>query len=789
MGEEAMRNPGKRDRFPEVQENGHSNPQKNGALSITRRTFLKGAALAGAGVLAGPEIISSAATIPPSAKIRERIVSTSCLNCPASCAIRVRIVNGKAVSIGGNYLSQVSGGKTCPRAHIGLQVLYDPSRIQTPMKRTRREKGKNIDPQWAPLTWDQAFQEITDRLRSLRDQGRPHQLLLLHGLNPTSDIDLIRRFGEAYGTPNVISGEGLENEAEKAGRWMADGNYRSIAYDLERTHYLLAFGASILESHKPLARNLRLWGKVRRESALRTRVVVIDPRYSVTASKADEWIPIHPGTDGALAMGIARVILSEELYDKNFIRHWTAGFPEYAELAISQYPPEKVARITGIAPEQIQRIAREFARTKPAIAWVGTGPSRWPNGSYNAYAIFCLNALVGSIDAPGGVIYQENPGFRDMPKVIRDGTAQKGLEQARLDLGWSERFPVAEVATNRVANSIAEGVPYRVEVVVGWNCNFPMSAPAAWKWDEALRQVPYYVHVAPFPSEMAAYADLLLPSATFLEQWGYDEGPPASGFAEARLKQPVIDPLPHSKSPGEIIFQLAQLQGGAVAQSFSNLGGEIQAFIRYRTETLLPWKDFCEKGVWVGPAYQYHKYDRVLLTSSKKFEFYAENLEKAFRAQGKKNQERFHFSPHYEEVRFIGDPKKYPLVLLTYQPLLRMENGSQNYPWAQEPFLVMHGVGWTNFAEMNSQTAKTLGIRDGDMVWVESAVGRIKVKARVFEGLHPQVLSMARGQGHWAGGPWAKRMGANPQEIIGEDYDPLSGQAVFYNTRVKVHKV
>jgi anaerobic selenocysteine-containing dehydrogenase len=569
---------------------------------------------------------------------------------------------------------------------------------------------------------------------------------------------------------------------------MADGNFRAIAYDLERTNYLLAFGAGILESHKPLARNLRLWGKMRRERAIRARVVVIDPRYSVTASKADEWIPIHPGTDGALAMAIAHVILSEELQDKSFIQKWTAGFAEYAELAMRHYPPEKVASITGIESEQIRRVAREFAQTKPAMAWVGTGPSRWPNGSYNTYAIFCLNALVGSIDAPGGVLYQENPSYRGMPKVAQDGISQKGLKQARLDLGQTERFPAAEVVTNQVADSIRQGVPYPVEVALGWNCNFNMSAPGAGKWDEALMKVPYYVHMAPFPSEMAAYADILLPSSTFLEQWGYDHSPPGSGFAELRLKQPVVDPLPHSKAIGDVIFELARRQGGTVAQSFSNLGEDVRGFTRYRTDPLLPWKDFCERGVCVGPAYQYHKYERILKTPSKKFEFYSENLEKTFQARGKGTQERQSFLPHYEEVRFIGSPQEYPLVLLTYQPLLCMENGSQNYPWAQETFLVMHGVGWTNLVEVNNQTAKALGIQDGNMVWVESAVSRIKVRARVFEGIHPQVVSIARGQGHYAGGPWAKGRGVNPQEIIGVDYDRLSGQAAFSNTRVKIYK-
>ena len=127
---------------------------------------------------------------------------------------------------------------------------------------------------------------------------------------------------------------------------MADGNYSHSAYDLALTNYILAFGASILESHKPLARNLRMWGKIRRERPNRAKVVVIDPRYSVTAAKADRWIPINPGTDGALAMAIANVIISERLYDSNFISNWTVGFDEYKELVLGYYSPESVADIS-----------------------------------------------------------------------------------------------------------------------------------------------------------------------------------------------------------------------------------------------------------------------------------------------------------------------------------------------------------------------------------------------------------------------------------------------------------
>jgi anaerobic selenocysteine-containing dehydrogenase len=760
-------------------------------LSISRRAFLQGTALAGAGVLASRGVLFSDWIPPAGGKIREgaeeKLVATSCLNCSAGCAIQVRVVNGKAVSIRGNPLSKASGGKTCPRAFVALQVLYDPSRVQTPLKRTNPEKARDLDPRWVPISWDQALEEISARLKSIREQRRVHQLLLLYGLNTVSDIDLIHRLAEAFGTPNLISGEGLENEAEKAGRWLADGNYHSIAYDLERAYYILAFGASILESHKPLARNLRLWGKVRRERAIRARIVVIDPRYSVTASKADEWVPIYPGTDGALAMAIAHIILREQLYDKDFVRNWTTGFAEFAELAIRQYPPEKVAGITGISIEQIQRIAREFAQTKPAIAWVGTGPSRWPNGSYNAYAIFCLNALVGSIDAPGGVLYQENPSYQDMPKGSQDRIAQKGLEQARLDLGQTEKFPAAEVVTNQVADSIRQGVPYPVEVALGWNCNFNMSAPAAGRWDAAMKKLPYYVHVAPFRSEMAGYADILLPASTFLEQWAYD-GLPGSGFAEVRIKQPVVKPLPHGKAIADIVFELARRQGGTISRSFTGIGSDAQGFVKYRTATLMPWEEFCAQGVFVGPEYQYRKYGQIFHTPSKKWEFCSGNLKNLLHRKGKNGGDRLGYLPHYEGPQFLGDPEKYPLFLVTYQPLLTIENGSQNAPWAQEIFLVMHGTGWTNFVEINSQTARGLRIRDGDRVWVESLFNRIQGRARVFEGIHPYVVGIARGQGHYAGGRWAEGMGVNPHEVIGVDYDRLSGQAAFGNTRVKVYK-
>jgi anaerobic selenocysteine-containing dehydrogenase len=773
-----------------------SNPNgsKKNRLQLGRRSFLKLSAITGVamGMSHMSGALDSLAAQTPTEKnpnvIKEKWVATSCLNCTARCATRVRVMNGKVVKVTGNPYSQVSEGAVCPRAHIGLQVLYDPERISTPLKRTNKEKGKGIDPKWVSISWDQALDEVTNRLKNLREKGEPNQLLLFHGLNTISTEDLIFRFAEAFGTPNLISGDGLDSETEKSGHWMADGHYTQTAYDLDRTNYILAFGADMIESSKPLSRFLRKWGKIRREKPNRTRIVVINPRYSLTAAKSDEWIPIHPGTDAALALAIAHVIITEELYDKAFIKDWTVGFDAYKQLVLGQYSPKAVSQITGIGPETIQRIAEEFAQTKPAIALQGKESINWPEGSFTSYAIFCLNALIGSIDVPGGITYQEYPEYRPMPPLAEDEISRKGRMRPVVDFRGTEKFPVAKVVTNQIPESISKGIPYPVEMAIGFNSNFSMSAPNAGRWDEALKKISYTVQVSPFISEMALYADLVLPSTTFLEEWGYDHSPPGSGFAEVKLKQPAVNPHSSARLIIDLLFEITKRLGGGVAQSFANMGDNAEGFVKFRTETLTPWKEFLEKGVWRGKDYEYRKYHRIFLTPSKKFEFFSGNLMSLFDKMKTIKEGRRDYLPHFNEVKFLGEKEKYPFILLPYQPLMVIENGSQNYPWAQEVFLPKDGIGWETLVEMNSETAKKLRLKDGQKVWVESPYQKIKVKMKFSEGVHPEVVAIPSGQGHYSYGKWQKGIGANPNEIIGVDYDHLSGQAAFFNTRVKVYK-
>jgi thiosulfate reductase / polysulfide reductase chain A len=767
--------------------------EKGGRCSrLSRRKFLKLTAMAGlsVGAIGIHQESNSAPSVQPgdASTARVKWISTSCLNCPARCGMTVKVVGEKAVRIKGNRLSLISEGEICPRGHIGLQVLYDPERVLSPLKRSQPKKGKGIDPQWKPISWDQAIEEVVGKLRTLRDTFQPHHLLLLSGLNSRSNEDLLSRFAEAFGTPNLISGDGLDREAEKTGNWMADGHFDARAYDLDQTNYLLSFGADLLESTPPVSRWLRKWGKLRREKPIRTRIVDVQPRYSLTASKSDEWIPIKPGTDAALAMAMAHVIIRDELFDHKFVKEWTAGFDQYRQIALQHYAPETVSKITGIPAETISRIAGEFARTRPALAIPGKGAIARPGGAYTSYAIHCLNALVGSIDAPGGVLYQESPGYRAVPNGTRDEIARKGFEQPSLDLHGTEGFPAAQVVTNQVPKSLLEGKPYPIRMAIGFNSNFNMIAPSGGQWEEALKKIPFYVHVAPFVSEMAEFADLILPSTTFFEEWGYDHSSPGGGPAEARIKQPVVKPMGDSKSIGDILFLLAERVPGGVIKAFKDAGGSAEGFVRFRTSSLLPWEEFLKKGVWKGPAYQYGKYPGIFHTPSRKFEFVSGNLRALDARKGRSAKEEIASSPHYSEMKWQGEEGKYPLVLFPYQPLLTFGNGSQNYPWAQEIFLPLQGVGWASPAEINSETARTLNLRDRDEVWVESPFGKIRTHVKVSEGIHPGIVCIPCGQGHSSYGKWQKGIGCNPNEVIGVDFDALSGQSAFFNTRVKVYK-
>ncbi|MFI5342188.1 MAG: molybdopterin-dependent oxidoreductase, partial [Candidatus Methylomirabilales bacterium] len=345
------------------------------------------------------------AEVPPQGP--EGWVASVCQQCPGGCGILVRTITGiedekkRAVKIEGNPHHPISRGTLCPKGAAGLQSLYDPDRLKGPLKRS----GPRGSGQWTPIGWDEALATTADRLRDLRARGEAHTLVaiagLVRGLMPT----LLHRFLEAYGSPNYVSTAHGCDTSRQVMR-LTQGIAEPIAYDLEHSAYILAFGAGLLEAGWSPVRQARAVANLRQGTpGRRARIVHVDPRLSVSAAKADEWIPIRPGTDGALALGLAHVIVSEGLYEKEFVSQWTFGFEDWQDasgrsrlgfksLLLEEYRPEVVSRITGIPLGTIIRVAREFAAARPALAIGGGGASLHTNGLYSRLAIQALNALV-----------------------------------------------------------------------------------------------------------------------------------------------------------------------------------------------------------------------------------------------------------------------------------------------------------------------------------------------------------------------------------------------------------
>jgi anaerobic selenocysteine-containing dehydrogenase len=759
--------------------------------------------------------------------IEEGWVPSVCQLCPAGCGILVRVIGGRAVKIEGNPLNPNNQGRLCPRGQAGLQILYNPDRIKGPLRRVGERGGG----EWQSISWDEALRLVADRLRELREKGQPHSLVFMHGAKPGLMQDLIARFCQAFGTPNVVEVSSSDGSSPLV-NYLMQGWRAPAGYDWESTNYLLSFGASLLEAWQPSVRMLQAYSRLRRgRPGVRARIVQIEPRFSITAAKADEWIPINPGTEGALALSMARVIIEEGLYDRGFIENHAFGFEDWTDedgeehigfktLVLKSYSPATVSAITGIPMETIKRVAREFAATRPAVAVGEAG--RQSNGLFTQMAIHALNALVGSIDVPGGIIEQDVPPFTPWPDAVEDGQAEKGLSMPRLDQAGT-KYPLANGVYQALPESILADDPYPANAIFLYQANPLFCSPDPDRFYRVFQKVPLIVSFSPFMDDSTSYADLVLPDHVYLERWVSDALVPSLGYPVLALGQPVIQPLYDTKNTGDVLIELTRELGEVVAESFP--WPSFEELLRFRLRGIFEagrgsiraesfnqfWDEFVDRGVWSAPPYRFGEWERVLTTPSGKFEFYSQNLRRTLETLAEREAaekgttveaameellQEFGlrargdelYMPHYEFPRWVGEESEYPFHLNVYQLMALYDGRVANSPWLQQIAGLHIKEAWNNWVEINPETARELDIADDDLVWVESPVGRIQAKARLYPGAMPEVVNMPLGQGHTAYGRWAKGRGANPKRIIGSEYDYLGGLAAWSSTRVRIYK-
>ncbi|MEE8368751.1 MAG: molybdopterin-dependent oxidoreductase [Thermoanaerobaculia bacterium] len=663
------------------------------AAEVSRRGFLQGAA--GIGLVAaaggGPLLTFFARDISAATgQLTARWVASTCQGCTTWCPVQVQVIGGRAVKVRGNPLSKANHGEICPRAHLALQQVYDPDRIKVPMKRTNPRKGRNEDPGFIPISWDEALDMLAEKMMELRRNSETHKFVLFRGRYSYMRDIIYSAVPKVFGSPNGISHSAICAEAEKFGAYYTEGFWDYRDYDLEHTRYVLCWGADPLSSNRQVPHAISIWGHVRD----RATIAVVDPRLSATAAKANEWLPVLPGEDGALAVAMAHVILTEGLWSREFVGDFedggnlfrpsetvdeasfeeihTHGVVRWWNLELKDRTPEWAETQCGIPADQIRRVAIGFAEAAPAaISWLSPGASMQARGAYSALAAHALNGLVGSVDSRGGVVQKTKVPAGGLPDLApyQDKLAKTLSKQPKMDQRGTLAFPALNkgksgggVVTNNAADAILAEDPYEIKVAIAYWANFAFSCSGTERWEQALTKLPFFAHVTTHASEMTHFADLVLPAAhQMFEKWSFLKSKQnLHGYSS--LTERVIEPMwDVRQDETEVPWMLAEK---LAEKGFDNLIRYFkEAFVDPETgrqpangqeftlaalklftrpcwdashgdygkygDRLDGWQDFVDKGVWNSHRYEYRKLWGKFKTVTGKFEFYSETLKKA----------------------------------------------------------------------------------------------------------------------------------------------------------------
>ncbi|WP_163576660.1 molybdopterin-dependent oxidoreductase [Halomonas faecis] len=816
---------------------------------INRRRFLQSSAAVGASAGAVTAGISGLTGLAPTKEARAQsprgdtvVTKNVCAQCPARCGIDVYTTDGRVHAIYGTSDNPIANGKLCPKGHLGTYFLYDPDRFKGPMKRTNPNKGRDEDPGFVPISWEEALDTVAERLNDLRRREESHRFAMFYGRGwGASDAGIQYPFGELYGTPNAAIGHSsMCADGSKKAKHVTDGNNSYSSYDYANTNYLLIMGASFLEAFRPYNYVMQQWGHMRTKSP-KTRVTTVDVRMSPTMAASDRALYIKPGTDGAFALAVAHVILTEGLWDREFVgdfehdgqrfvagrrigasafdEKWVHGLTDWWNEELKDRTPEWAEDVTGIKAADIRRTAMEFGSTRPAIALFERGATGHSNGTYNGMAIHSLNALVGSLFAEGGLGYQVGPSYGELPVKVED-YARNGAwkDQPRLDMKGTDKWPMAGNMMQECAQNHLDADPYTLDTAMFYYTNPIWTAPNPQVWEEALKDV-FVIDTSPFPGETAMYADIVLPDCTYLERTQDVPTYPFEGWPMAELRVPAVEPIYDTKMYGDVIIELGKRIEGPMGDYYRELGN-LENYIRHLAAGFADdpgdngvdgfdsWK---EKGVWYKKPYRWRlirgefyewdgeRYGRqmseeevkehLFKTPSGKFEvnsgYLQEHAEYIERELGIP-RDRVGLVQWVEPVHTGGDGD---LHLVTPKTPMHAEGRGANLPHNIAIHQPIVGGSGTVYLEVHPQTARERGIGNGDRVRIVSDIGSIEAECRFVAAHRPDTLVLPFEFGHWAQGRWAKGRGpGNSSEVTANRSDPISGLASYYTGKVRLER-
>ena len=688
---------------------------------------------------------------------RDGVVRGACPHdCPDTCAWQVTVENGRAVRVAGDSDHPFTRGFLCAKVNRYVERTYHKDRLTTPLRRV----GAKGEGRFEPVSWDVAIGEIGSRLRAIADSADGPQAILPYSYAGTMGMiqgeSMDRRFFHALGASRLL--RTICSTAGAVAMQMTVGaNIGADSEGVPESDLILLWGSNTLTS------NPHLWPFVLRARERGARVIAIDPLQTRTAAQCDEWIGIRPGTDAALALGMMHVIFAESLEDRDYIDRYTLGAEELRARA-AEYPPERVAAITGITPERIVALGREFGRAKAAFIRVNYGLQRHAGGGMAVRTIACLPAIAGHWRRPGGgVQLSTSANFEFDRKVLgRPDLGPPARDINMIRLGEALTLPDAGVG----------GPP--VKALIVYNSNPAVVAPDRGEVQRGLaREDLLTVVLEHFPTDSTNWADYVLPATTQFEHWDIHL---AYGHHYLTLNRPAIAPLGEALPNTEIFRRLARATGltdpcfadddlAMIRQTLAGAGPKLRGIT---LETLLdtgwtrlnvptPYLPFAEGG---------------FRTPSGKCEFRSERLEK----MGLDPLPTF--TAPYEYPESAPDlAAKYPLTLITSPAHQFLNSTFVNVDslrrQAREPECLLH-----------PDDAAPRGIVSGARVLVRNDRGGFVATARVAPEIRAGVA--------WAPSLWWGRYaidGRTVNDTTSQRETDMGRGPVFYDNLVEVEAV
>ena len=719
-------------------------------MQLSRREFLKlaGVSAAGAALFTSCSIPEKELMVESPARIPEDVLAgdeswyaSVCRQCPAGCGIIVRVMEGRAKKIEGNPDYPVNRGKLCARGIAGVQALYHPDRIQSPMRRT----GARGSGQWQQITWDDALNDVVGRMKQLRGAAANTVVLAHEPLRGPMSL-LVDRFVRTYGGERLAY-EPMDQAALRAALKTAFGEDVVPEFDIQNSAYVMSFGADFLETWLSPVRYTRHYGEFRQGAGRKRGTLVhVEPRFSLEAANADDWVPVRPGTEGVLALSIAYVLMSDGSADARAAASMTAGA---GARALASFSPERVESVVGVPAARIQKLARDFATHQPSIAIGGGSAAAHTNGYMNMLAVYSLNYLVGNVGKRGGVLLNPTSPLKDAPAT-------------------SGATPFS--AWQKLAERLRTGQPRPVNLLLVHGANPLYGLPSAVNAADALGKAQYIVSFSSFMDETTGQADLILPDHTYLESWGGDVPEPGPGYQVVGLQQPVVNALYNTRAFGDVLLTMAEEIGPDMAKA-------------------LPWRNVRE--MLRASVQELHQARRGSVNTVEFEAFWNQALQQGGWWDANATSKAAPTAPALSQPlalpQYAGAAPEYPYHLVIFPSLSMTDGRGAHLPWLQAMPDPISSVVWRTWVEINSKVAKQKGLIEGDIVRVEAPNGKsFEAPLYPHPGVSPEVIGVPAGQGHSSYTHYATDRGANPLSIIAPMVDAETGGLAWGATRVRI---